>query len=560
MNKKINFAVSPKYIIDLMERQTEGLDKALAELVMNSADAGAKSVYITMQADPYSGEMTFSVEDDGRGFSKKDIMEYFRLFGEPHESGDATYGAFRLGRSQALTLAKTEWHTRSYIMKVDIRSALDNKDVQNLGFELVDSDRKVKGCHIKGTLYQKRYYIDDIESSLKRLIEFMPLPVYFNQRLITTPIRELKRSQKNYFQDDVAHYFLDQNATGLRLYNQGVIVDYPSFKTQLAKGIVISKKPFALDHSRRIALKENCPVLQQMDNALSAFADKQCLNLDESDINDLDSYMREAINHLAATEIQYCKALDYFVTKRVLRDHYGNEVSLQDLFAVGWIGSCNDTGPRTERVATLENVTLLWDHSKSLHYHLNIEGGGSFFWRFLSFANRCCRVWLEHHPEYAAQHDYQDFMHFQYDLADEKYQAVYKQYSEDSPDYQEYSTLHQYLLAMNEALHPLISGELEGCAKREITMGDSNEADAWTDGSSYIAFNAKTCKRYLENDNLIKLVMLLLHEYCHDSESGNGHGRLFYLQFHNLAQRIDYGKLVSSIEQTVRDKLLAMCA
>lgn len=561
MTKKINFTVSPQYIIDLMERQSEGIDKALAELVMNSVDAKAKAVHIRMEKNFDTGLVEFSVEDDGRGFTKKTIMEYFRLFGEPHVAGDATYGAFRLGRAQIFSVARTEWHTRSYIMRVDIRKALDEKQIKDLGFELLDSDRIVKGCCIQGTIYDRYAYVEDIQSNLTRIIKYMPVPVYFNGQRITIPIKDLKKEKTRYFQDEVAHYFLDPTAETLELYNQGVVVDFPEFTSPLARGIVISKMPFALDHSRRIALKERCPVWQQMDSQLSKFANAQCLNFHEGDVKNHQHYLRLAMQHLDQHGIKYCEALNHFVTARILRDHLNNEVSLLDLFAVQRIGVAHELGPRIERVADIERMPLLHDGPKSMMHHIDLRGTGrNYFERFVNFANQCCQVWMAEHSDHPSCAEYRDFVMVEFDINDEKYQATYQEIDEDTMDYMAHHKLHCYLTALNDVLHPIIRHHLGKCSKREMKLGRSNEAEAWTDGSTRITFDAKTNSTFYNDGNYTKLILLMAHEYCHDGDSRQGHGSVFYKAFHDLVQSLDYPVIIEAAEQQFADNLLTICA
>ena len=151
-SQQINFTISPKHLIEIIEGQTDGLDKAFGEVIMNSVDACATGIYITMfKAE--NDTIRFTIKDNGRGMSKKDILSYFKVFGSPHVAGDATFGRFRMGRSQLMYYASTVWLTRKYAMSVDIYEPIRNKTLQNLGFSLSSRDEKVDGCHIHGYLY-----------------------------------------------------------------------------------------------------------------------------------------------------------------------------------------------------------------------------------------------------------------------------------------------------------------------------------------------------------------------------------------------------------------------
>ena len=85
------FGVHPQILLTIMREQAGSLSKALAELVMNSVDAGARRIDITI------GEATFIVADDGQGFTSREQLEnFFEIFGTPHNEDDAysRYGRF----------------------------------------------------------------------------------------------------------------------------------------------------------------------------------------------------------------------------------------------------------------------------------------------------------------------------------------------------------------------------------------------------------------------------------------------------------------------------------
>ena len=100
-----------------MREQAGSLSKALSELVMNSIDAGATRINLTIDKD------RFSLDDDGHGFTSLDQLEnFFEVFGTPHEKGDAYYGRFRIGRGQIMSYARTVWRSGPFEMRVDIEA------------------------------------------------------------------------------------------------------------------------------------------------------------------------------------------------------------------------------------------------------------------------------------------------------------------------------------------------------------------------------------------------------------------------------------------------------
>lgn len=108
------FNVHPGIIRHLIKEQAGTLVKAVAELVMNSADAGATRVDLE-----FSEDGRFCVRDNGRGFASRDEIErFFETFGTPHVEGDAQFGRFRIGRGQIMAFADTTWRSGNFMMDV----------------------------------------------------------------------------------------------------------------------------------------------------------------------------------------------------------------------------------------------------------------------------------------------------------------------------------------------------------------------------------------------------------------------------------------------------------
>jgi DNA mismatch repair ATPase MutL len=86
---RLPFELDPQIIHHIIYSQAGSIGKAIIELLMNSVDASAKAVTLTMTKDG------FECADDGNGFaSREDVLLYFGRFGTPHAEGDATYGSW----------------------------------------------------------------------------------------------------------------------------------------------------------------------------------------------------------------------------------------------------------------------------------------------------------------------------------------------------------------------------------------------------------------------------------------------------------------------------------
>ncbi len=70
------FSMHPDLLYSVIKNQAGSIGKAILELVMNSIDAGATRVDITLD------RRTVKVADDGKGFtSRQEIDEFFETFG-----------------------------------------------------------------------------------------------------------------------------------------------------------------------------------------------------------------------------------------------------------------------------------------------------------------------------------------------------------------------------------------------------------------------------------------------------------------------------------------------
>jgi hypothetical protein len=69
-------------------------------------------------------------------------------------------------------------------------------------------------------------------------------------------------------------------------------------------------------------------------------------------------------------------------------------------------------------------------------------------------------------------------------------------------------------------------------------LGESNSAEAWTDGDSYIAFNVDIVKKLKSNPlkTISYLFSLLEHEIAHKGDSVDcGHDEAFYQRYHDIS-------------------------
>lgn len=551
-SQQINFTISPKHLIEIIEGQTDGLDKAFGEIVMNSVDAGASAIHITME-QAENKIIRFTIKDDGKGMSKKDILSYFKVFGNPHESGDATFGRFRMGRSQLMYYASTVWFTRKYAMSIDIYEPLRNKTLKSLGFNLKDSGYKVDGCHIHGYLYPDNleygFTIDEFRKSLISLIRYINTPVYFNNELISTKVEDIDPKDFSVtYEDEFAHYFLDPSYEEIFLYNQGVLVQFNNLHNHLAKGLIISKSSLALDHSRRTILTERCPIYKGIVETLNKDLDKKFLgNFDEKSV-DKTIFARNCCEYIFNNnDFTYNKFFDLIMHQTMFYDMNSKSYSLVDLLNTKRIAFAEDETPITtvETIERMEDVTVLSPYQGffySLIYQIRKFNG---YDKAVNFINKICQTWVGEN-NHSGEIEYFDFEIIEIDFEADAYKQKNVSFNHDDLNDQQIANLTD-LNELNDVLFEECPSINIISTKRKIALGKSNSALAWTDGLMTIWFDIEYVSTRLQEHDYFNLLMTLIHEYCHKANFTIGHDEKFYQQFHDFVGHANLNKVLNKL-------------
>lgn len=271
------FSVHPALIYSLITKQASGAPKALLELVMNSVDAGATRIDVTLDKTGYV------IADNGKGFkNKEEVTAFFGTFGTPHAEGDAFYGRFRLGRAQSFGISKTKWFSKDFCMAVDLKVDLEMDDKEApLGYAVSEGHEFYQGCKIVGEFYNpqnvgsvadffrasvgERPEEMPIIPALIKMIRYIPCDVYINGEKVNASIEESPVSHAT----DTAHFILSKNegTNIINIYNKGVYAyQLPS---EYYSGDVVSIDTLDLNIARNEA-KHNCPIAKKIKNKIKA--------------------------------------------------------------------------------------------------------------------------------------------------------------------------------------------------------------------------------------------------------------------------------------------------
>lgn len=531
------FELDPQIIHHIIYSQAGSIGKAVIELLMNSVDAGATSVRLSMTKEG------LDCTDDGNGFSsREDVVRYFGRFGTPHEEGDATYGRFRLGRGQIMAHASTIWRSNAWQMTVDTRA-------MGYSYDLVELGQALSGCSISGSWYEA---LSDSElmsavQEIRDLVRYTPITVELNGHVITRD----PRNERWDAEDEFAWYRAKEDGA-VSIYNQGVLVRHDPGHMWGAGGLIVSKKAIALNVSRTEILRKTCPVWKAVEKRFGMLADEVRSRLGDhrkteasrersarallsGDPNIVQIYEKEEVITLLpgkrnVTLQAFLRKCHYSHNRR-----QGNRFTVvEDGFdvpkgeAIAREGIAVVVHPKTLERFGCYNAHDLVDCVDRIHANIreDVQKNGTRFWGLEALVQ----------PELVAFSTLRDAFV-------ERTALVTERDTLDKETRRAWTALrtilHHYaaVLTGGDRRYRGGSPRARGGRSFQILLGQSNTAEAWTDGESYIAFTVDVVKRLKTAplQAVAYIFSLIEHEIAHEGDSLDcGHDEAFYQRFHDL--------------------------
>lgn len=510
----------PQLLWSVIHRQAGTIGKGILEGVMNSVDAGATRCDITFDRDH------FAIEDDGKGFmSDQEIEDFFETFGTPHEEGDATYGRFRMGRGQMMAFGMNVWHTNNYKMVVDLKPQKDElgKDTA-LGYDFYKVDEHTPGCKIDVQLYDKLTPsgLDTLTREVQEYVKYVPIPVTLNGKVISQDPATLEWDLET---EDA--YIKFKGSGTLDIYNLGVLVAKQSQYLAGVSGVVVSKNALEVNFARN-AVQDSCKIWRGIKKLLK-------------DRNSDDLKRNKPLN-----ESQ--------------RDVFGRDLNSGEL-----------------SLKELGSARIVTDITNS-HHSFNIFNRLNSFSDTISIAKRGDRVAEMAHTRKVAFVVSEEFAErLGASNAEELKTAIRRIFKNNNQDIPKFKAVDRaYFDTVISSRHePIKDTELNKAERfalkairagalvlyrnggyvdrrnqtdvflkghdygaRKISVGASDTAQAWTDGTRNIWIERKKLKLIKDGfQGAYTLASLLLHEYLHNEPSTDTHehGVEFYERFHNIA-------------------------
>ena len=538
--EKIEFDVHPHIIQDLVHSQNGTVATGIRELVLNAIDAKSPNVEIMI------GTTEFIVEDQGRGFaSKEEVMAYFKTFGAPHEKGDATYGRFRIGRGQIMSLAKVTWTSNQYSMSVDVRN-------DGMAFKFKGHDESQhEGCRVSGTFYEElsSYDLRCIQEELEQHIRYAPCKVTLNGQLLNAdPAKERWDIQD----EDVRIRW--GNTDGIRIYSNGIFVK--------------SLHRFMYGFSA-VVLTQNNLVLNMARNEI---------NIQDPLWIKINKYLRSHAESIAKRKGKGGRVSPE-LRRSMIRMFLSGEMDPSDVLDVVILKNC--TGRSNSLTTVFFNkdnmpVTVSPDMNSSIAESISRQGRALVFdpETLEEFKVKTLKELFAKISESLLL--YQDnnrhvvtmtgrishrttapFIELAATVLSETSLIPAKKYSPRQRAAR--NALQHGANLMARELTKIYGKEVK---KRKVLLGKGHSL-AWTNGFDMIAFTDITLK-FLDTQGRgggMQMALILLHEYLHDSsdEDSHDHSPEFMDQYHDLTSN-PYNNLVSTVATGLYSKYLSELA
>lgn len=531
--RRLPFTLDPEVIHHIIHSQAGSIGKAIIELVMNSVDAQASVLALTVDAQG------FKAVDDGQGFaSEEDVIRYFGRFGTPHQEGDATFGRFRLGRGQIMAHAITEWKSNRWFMGVDTRT-------MGYAYDFDELETPEPGCAIEGRWYEPLGPMElyEVLQELRDLIRYTPLTVSLNDKVIT---RDPKLESWDH-EDDLAYYRFRKEGS-VAIYNQGVLVRHDPGQTWGAGGLVVTKKAIGLNVSRTEILRKTCPIWQGIAKKARDLAKVYANDSSQRQGENARAHAARLIKVAQGDELLQLLSKEQVITQLPGTRHLSvlafiRQSSSLVTIAPTWGGQM----PLAENLAAARVALVL--HPRTLE-RFECADSAEFEELWADILGRV-ETGVQTHwgRSFASMMRHKQFVSFSSVkanftlktevVADEALPAELRR----SWKALRWALTHYAAVVANERNVSRNHTGTTWLADRKFTilLGKSTSASAWTDGQSYIAFDIKEVEK-IGGEGLRaaqRLFALLDHELAHQGDSLDAtHDESFYARFHDIS--LDY--------------------
>lgn len=509
------FTMAPELLHSVISSQCGTPGKAILEGCMNSIDAGATKVTIDVD------EKGYRITDDGHGFvSKQTIIDFFGTFGTKHEEGDARFGTYRMGRGQGFSFGINQWRTGQFEMSVDIKG-------KGLDYQLTELplEHAVSGCYITVTWYTKPLpsELESIHREFKELAAFAEIPVIYNGK----QINKLPQNEKWDIVTDEAYIKLRETG-GLSVYNLGVLVrTYPAYQFGTG-GVVVSRNQLKVNFARNDILLNKCEEWKKISKTIKTLSG-QNISQKKTRMNEDERIALGRMLLAGETSMR-----DIVSEAKLITNAKGAHLTIESMLSQSYKnGFAISFAPSGNQVAEmLHNRGLAFILSENTFSRFDATTPEEFFEAIIKITKLDGpNYWTN--QAMSLRDAYVPFLVLKEQVLD-THTVI--------PD-KELTVKEKALMPVVANLNYSVSSVVRyltghSLETRNLRIGTSDVAEAWTDGKNYIALHRKLLEEIYQGGykGLFRVAGILVHEYLHNStdQGSHIHDHEFYELWHEV--------------------------
>lgn len=486
--------MSPDLAMSVIKDQAGSFEHSIREGGQNGLDApNSDRVIVELDGD---GARIYN-NGNGMELEDEDIRKFLTVLGETTKDrdDDSTIGQFGMGLGQILAKGAVTIRTRDNVVRFDVNNwGLEYKlqtgvDEYVDGFEVIidfyDDEVPDEGSP------RWQEVMDNLHSRFKYVEMALGKEVVLNGTTVSDGsldgLFENKSRHVVSKETDTAWYGLKHSVDSqVSVYSNGLFVKDEEFSG--LEGVIVTKGNLDLDFSRN-DVKSGCEKWQAIQEEVEEL---QVEMFDDLPDQKLNKQSRNALASLMASDEQY---RDKFSDRKVFKKANGQMATYDEITSAPEIGIAGPSDQEADELVEMGHMVLnqFDDAVKTFRWHFSAT---------------------EKPPEFDIQ-----------DRADEEGIITTSDVIVPTPDNLSASRLKRMCFAR------LVADRIG--IDRDIKWGESDTAEAWTDGRSFIALTEDAVDRNRRDVWVHQIYHILVHEWAHDSDSleTSRHGESYALEY-----------------------------
>lgn len=420
----------------------------------------------------------FNFYDNGCGMNKKQIDSFFKIFGNSSKKDDKNkIGAFGMGRGQVFSFGYTVWRTKEWKISVNI--------MKRLGYRIRKIKVNMEGTDICCTFFKSisNWDCDSIITRVKNY--FIPggnIKFYIN-----------------------GIYYKPQ----MEILSEYSDKDFTVFNNNRFSSSIFSQNLYVKSIHSMFDYSINCNKKMELNFARNSFLDKE----------ESSKKLKTLLKKIENNELLSIKKFDATGGKHVLQLLDEGKVEVKDFIKRKIIELANG---KLVSIEELKGKKIMYGGKDKLsdkaiqQGYIVVNDRISHLINSLKSNDKISLIISNKRPCDVVEEGYRRQITEKIFYKNKGYRPLLYYY---------------FTIEMNEEVFN---------GNREIRVGESDDANAWTDGNNRIWFNENIfSKKMIRREKEMSIFHLLLHEYAHDEDDTNetSHDGNFYRRYYDLMER-----------------------